>query len=135
LSTPSRNLLESDVEGLVNTVNTVGVIGKGIALRFKYAFPANFKAYSKACKRGDVTLGKMFVFDTRQLTDPPWIVNLPTKGHWRSRSRISDVETGLDDLRRVIIELGISSIAIPPLGCGNGWARLGRGAAVDQGKT
>ncbi len=121
----SGNLLESDAEGLVNTVNTVGVMGKGIALQFKYAFPANFKAYAKACKRQDVTLGKIFVFDNGQLTKPRWIVNFPTKGHWRSRSRISDVEAGLDDLRRVITRLGIASIAIPPLGCGNGglgWA-------------
>lgn len=123
----SGNLLESDVEGLVNTVNTVGVMGKGIALQFKNAFPANFKAYSKACKRRDVTLGKMFVFDNGRLTNPRWIVNFPTKGHWRSRSRIGDVETGLVDLRRVIIELGIASIAVPPLGCGNGgldWAEV-----------
>ena len=121
----SGNLLESDVEGLVNTVNTVGVMGKGIALQFKYAFPANFKAYAKACRRQDVTLGEMFVFDNGQFSEPRWIVNFPTKGHWRSRSRISDVEAGLGDLRRVIIELGIASIAIPPLGCGNGglgWA-------------
>ena len=95
-------------------------MGKGIALQFKYAFPANFKAYGKACKRGDVTLGKMFVFDNGHFTEPRWIVNFPTKGHWRSRSRISDVKVGLDDLRRVIVELGIISIAIPPLGCGNG---------------
>ncbi len=74
----SGNLLESDAEGLVNTVNTVGVMGKGIALQFKYAFPANFKAYGKACKRGDVTLGKMFVFDNGHFTEPRWIVNFPT---------------------------------------------------------
>ena len=123
----SGNLLEADVEGLVNTVNTVGVMGKGIALQFKYAFPSNFKAYSKACKRRDITLGKVFVFDNGQLTNPRWIVNFPTKGHWRSRSRIRDVAAGLDDLRRVIIKLGIASIAIPPLGCGNGglaWAEV-----------
>ena len=99
------NLLESDVEGLVNTVNTVGVMGKGIALQFKNAFPANYKAYAKACKRRDVNLGKMFVFDNGRLTPPRWIVNFPTKDHWRSRSRIGDVAAGLDDLRHVIIEL------------------------------
>ena len=106
-------------------VNTVGVMGKGIALQFKNAFPANYNAYAKACRRQDLTLGQMFVFDNGQFTEPRWIVNFPTKGHWRSRSRISDVEAGLGDLRRVIIELGIASIAIPPLGCGNGgldWA-------------
>lgn len=114
------NLLEADVDALVNTVNTVGVMGKGIALQFKNAFPANFKAYEQACKRDAVALGTMFVFDNGQLTRPRWIVNFPTKGHWRSRSRLEDVEAGLEDLRSVITELGITSIAIPPLGCGNG---------------
>lgn len=114
------NLLESDAEGFVNTVNTVGVMGKGIALQFKNAYPANYRAYAKACKRHEVTLGRMFVFDYGQFTTPRWIVNFPTKEHWRSRSRIHDVETGLDDLRRVIIDLEVTSIAIPPLGCGNG---------------
>ncbi len=121
----SGNLLDADVDALVNTVNTVGVMGKGIALQFKKAFPANFKAYEQACKRKEVVLGKMFVFDNGQLARPCWIVNFPTKGHWRSRSRISDLEAGLDDLRAVIAELKITSIALPPLGCGNGglnWA-------------
>ena len=121
----SGNLLDADVDALVNTVNTVGVMGKGIALQFKKAFPANFKAYEQACKRKEVVLGKMFVFDNGQLTKPCWIVNFPTKGHWRSRSRISDLEAGLDDLRAVVAELKITSIALPPLGCGNGglnWA-------------
>ena len=114
------NLLEADVDALVNTVNTVGVMGKGIALQFKNAFPANFKAYEQASKRDAVALGTMFVFDNGQLTRPRWIVNFPTKGHWRSRSRLEDVEAGLKDLRSVITELGITSIAIPLLGCGNG---------------
>lgn len=119
------NLLEADVDALVNTVNTVGVMGKGIALQFKNAFPANFKAYEQACKHDAVALGAMFVFDNGQLTKPRWIVNFPTKGHWRSRSRLEDVKAGLEDLRSVVTELGIASIAIPPLGCGNGgldWA-------------
>ena len=116
----SGNLLEADVDALVNTVNTVGVMGKGIALQFKKAFPANFKAYERACKRGDVVLGSMFVFDNGQLTAPRWIINFPTKGHWRSGSRIADIEKGLDDLVSVIAERGITSIALPPLGCGNG---------------
>ena len=123
----SGNLLDADVDALVNTVNTVGVMGKGIALQFKNAFPSNFKAYEKACKSSEVILGKMFVFDNGQLTNPRWIVNFPTKGHWRSQSRIKDVEAGLDDLRSTITELGISSIALPPLGCGNGgldWADI-----------
>ena len=114
------NLLEADVDALVNTVNTVGVMGKGIALQFKHAFPHNFKAYAAACKDGRVRLGEMFVFDAGQLMKPRWIINFPTKGHWRSQSRLTDITTGLDDLRRVIVELGIRSIAVPPLGCGNG---------------
>ena len=100
-------------------------MGKGIALQFKKAFPAYFKSYEQACKRKEVVLGKMFVFDNGQLTRPCWIVNFPTKGHWRSRSRISDLKAGLDDLRAVTVGLKVTSIALPPLGCGNGglnWA-------------
>ena len=114
------NLLKADAEALANTVNTVGVMGKGIALQFKKAFPANFKAYEAACKKQAVRLGKVFIFDNGQLTPPRWIINFPTKGHWRARSRIRDVADGLDDLRDVIEELEISSIALPPLGCGHG---------------
>ncbi len=116
----SGNLLKADVDALVNTVNTVGVMGKGIALQFKKAFPANFKAYEKACKNGKVELGSMFIVDNGQLTTPRWIINFPTKGHWRSKSRLAAIEQGLDDLALRIQELEISSIAIPPLGCGNG---------------
>lgn len=116
----SGDLLDADVDVLVNTVNTVGVMGKGVALQFKRAFPANLKAYEQACKRNEVVLGKMFLFDNGQITRPCWIVNFPTKAHWRSRSRLSDIETGLDDLRAVMVELKITSIALPPLGCGNG---------------
>jgi O-acetyl-ADP-ribose deacetylase (regulator of RNase III) len=116
----SGNLLAADVDALVNTVNTVGVMGKGIALQFKNAYPANFKAYARACKAEGVQLGDMFVFDTGALTGPRWIINFPTKGHWRSNSRLSDVEDGLDSLRATIEELRIKTIAIPPLGCGNG---------------
>lgn len=114
------DLLKADVEALANSVNTVGVMGKGIALQFKNAFPANFKAYEAACKMQAVELGKMFVFDNGRLTTPHWIINFPTKGHWRARSRIRDVADGLNDLRHVIEELEISSIALPPLGCGHG---------------
>ena len=114
------NLLKADVEALANSVNTVGVMGKGIALQFKNAFPANFKAYEAACKRQDVRLGEVFVFDNGGLMAPRWIINFPTKGHWRARSRIRDVADGLDDLRHVIKKLEISSIALPPLGCGHG---------------
>lgn len=114
------NLIKAEVDALVNTVNTVGVMGKGIALQFKNAYPAMFKSYAQACKRDQVRLGEMWVFDAGQLTHPRWIVNFPTKGHWRSKSRMRDIQAGLEDLRRVIKELGISSIALPPLGCGNG---------------
>ena len=114
------NLLEADVDALVNTVNTVGVMGKGIALQFKQAFPGNFKAYAKACKADRVQPGSMFVYDNGRLEQPKLIINFPTKRHWRSKSRIEDIESGLVDLIRVVRELRIESIALPPLGCGNG---------------
>ncbi len=114
------NLLEADTEVLVNTVNTVGVMGKGIALQFRKAFPDNYKAYRKACEKGEVVPGKMFVFETGQLTGPRLIVNFPTKRHWRAKTRVVDVEDGLVDLVRVIQREDVRSIAIPPLGCGNG---------------
>ena len=121
------NLLEADVDALVNTVNTKGVMGKGIALQFRRAFPANYAAYRAACDAGDVRLGKMFVVMTGRLERPRLIINFPTKGHWRSRSRIADIEAGLQDLRRVIDEYGVESLALPPLGCGLGgldWAEV-----------
>ena len=114
------NLLESDVEAVVNTVNTKGVMGKGIALQFKRAFPANFDAYRAACAADRVRLGEMFVTETGRLANPRLIINFPTKGHWKSRSRLTDVETGLEDLRRVLIERQVRSVALPPLGCGLG---------------
>ena len=120
----SGNLLDARVDALVNTVNTEGIMGKGIALQFKMRFPANYEAYRKACARGDVKLGQVFAFDNGAFS-PRWILNFPTKGHWRSRSRMRDIEAGLVDLRRVVAELGIESLALPPLGCGNGgldWA-------------
>jgi O-acetyl-ADP-ribose deacetylase (regulator of RNase III) len=119
------NLLKAPVDALVNTVNTQGVMGKGIALQFKNAFPAMFKDYAAAAKRGEVTLGHMHVWPTQMLEGPRYVVNFPTKGHWRAKSRISDIESGLRDLVRIVRELGIVSIAVPPLGCGNGgldWA-------------
>jgi O-acetyl-ADP-ribose deacetylase (regulator of RNase III) len=114
------NLLTADTEALVNTVNTVGVMGKGIALQFKRAFPANYSAYRAACGRGEVQLGAMFVFDTGRLGVRRYVINFPTKGHWRSRSRIEDIRSGLNDLVRVVRERRIRSIAVPALGCGNG---------------
>lgn len=114
------DILNEDVEALVNTVNCVGIMGRGIALQFKNAFPANFKAYAAACKRNEVKPGKMFVFPTGELTNPRFIINFPTKRHWRGKSRMEDIEAGLEDLAAVIRQLGIRSIAIPPLGSGLG---------------
>ena len=114
------NLLDADVEALVNTVNTVGVMGKGIALMFKERFPDNFREYAAACKSGEVRLGEMFVTDNTDFLGPKWIVNFPTKDHWRSRTRLEWIEIGMNALVRVIEERQIRSIAVPPLGCGNG---------------
>ena len=115
------NLLKAPAEALVNTVNTVGVMGKGIALQFRQAFPEMYRTYEKACKDGDLQLGQVQVFDLGGLVGGPrWIINFPTKGHWRAASRLPDVESGLVDLVAKIRKLGIHSIAIPPLGCGNG---------------
>ncbi len=120
ISYTQGNLLEADVDALVNTVNTVGVMGKGIALMFKENFPLNLKAYMAACKAGDVKVGHMFVTERRELLGPKWIINFPTKQHWRNPSKLEWIEKGLDDLKRVIREQEIRSIALPPLGSGNG---------------
>ena len=116
----SGNILYADVEALVNTVNCVGVMGRGIALQFKNAYPENFEAYEAACRRNEVQPGRMFVFATGDLTNPRYIINFPTKRHWRGKSRIEDIESGLIDLVAVVREHGIRSIAIPPLGSGLG---------------
>ena len=114
------NLLEADTEALVNAVNTVGVMGKGIALLFKQRFPENMKQYALACKQGRVVTGKMFVTETYELMGPRWIVNFPTKQHWRDQSQMQWVVDGLADLRQFIIDNDIRSIAIPALGAGLG---------------
>lgn len=116
----SGNLLRAETEALVNTVNTEGVMGKGIALQFKKAYPAMFDAYRRAAKAGEIRLGRVQVWPTGQMTGPQYVINFPTKGHWKSRSRLKDIEAGLEDLIDVVRELGIKSIAVPPLGCGNG---------------
>lgn len=113
------DILEADAEALVNTVNCVGVMGRGIALQFKHAYPANFKEYAAACKRGDIQPGRMLIHDTGQL-QPRWIVNFPTKRHWRDRSRLEDIRSGMDALVHEIRTRDIHSIAIPPLGSGLG---------------
>lgn len=114
------DILKADVEALVNTVNCVGVMGRGIALQFKNAFPNNFKAYAVACNNNEVQPGRMFVFETGYLTNPRYIVNFPTKRHWRGKSRMEDIEAGLKSLTDAIQQYNIRSIAIPPLGSGLG---------------
>jgi len=114
------NLFDARVEALVNTVNTVGVMGKGVALMFKEAFPKNFQAYEYACKHNEVQVGRMFVTENASFKGPKWIINFPTKQHWRPPSKIEWIVEGLQDLRRVVKELDIHSIALPPLGAGNG---------------
>jgi len=114
------DLLKADADALVNAVNTVGVMGKGIALQFKKKFPENFRAYERACKKGEVQVGKMFTVPLEKVANPRYIVNFPTKRHWREKSRGEYVREGLEDLLREIERLDIRSIAVPPLGCGNG---------------
>jgi O-acetyl-ADP-ribose deacetylase (regulator of RNase III) len=114
------NLLEEDAQALVNAVNCVGVMGKGIALQFKQAFPENFQQYKKACDAKEVQPGRMFTVPTGKLFNPKYIINFPTKRHWRDKSKIEDIQTGLKALVAEVQQLGITSIAIPALGCGNG---------------
>lgn len=114
------NLLDARKDAVVNTVNTVGVMGKGIALMFKEHFPENFKAYAQACKAGKVQVGNMFVTPGVELNGPRWIINFPTKKDWRHPTKLEWVLSGLEDLKREIRDKNIKSIAIPPLGCGNG---------------
>lgn len=114
------NLFNNNAEALVNTVNTVGVMGKGVALQFKEKFPENYKLYHIACKKGEVAVGKMFVTPTNSIMNPKWIINFPTKKNWLHRSSYQFIEQGLDDLVKVIQQLNIQSIALPPLGAGQG---------------
>jgi O-acetyl-ADP-ribose deacetylase (regulator of RNase III) len=120
ISYKQTNLFDSTAEALVNTVNLVGVMGKGIALQFKDLFDLNYKQYLKACKSNHLHIGKMFVTETGLLTNPKYIINFPTKTDWRSYTKMEYINKGLDDLVNVINTLNIKSIAIPPLGCGNG---------------
>ena len=118
IESTTGDLLKADVDALVNTVNTVGVMGKGLALQFKKTFPDVFSTYSIACKKGEVSTGKMHI--VTRTSSPKYIVNFPTKQHWRNPSKLEYIEYGLDDLVKQTQVLGISSIAIPPLGCGYG---------------
>lgn len=119
---PSQgDMLAADAEALVNAVNTVGVMGKGIALQFRRKFPEMFAAYETACRTRQVQPGRMHVFDRGTGVHPArWIINFPTKRHWRDASRMSDLDAGLTDLAATVQRLGIRTIAIPPLGCGLG---------------
>lgn len=116
----SGDILKCEADALVNTVNCVGVMGRGIALQFKNAYPENFKAYAAACRQNEVQPGRMFVYETGQLTPPRYIINFPTKRHWRGKSRIEDIESGLAALVEAIRAKRIRSVAIPPLGSGLG---------------
>lgn len=121
------NILKAEAEAIVNTVNCVGIMGRGIALQYKKAFPANFRAYALACEEGEVQPGRMFVYDTGAFTNPRYIINFPTKRHWKGKSRIEDIESGLIALAKEVRERRIKSIAIPPLGSGLGgldWSQV-----------
>jgi len=121
------DIFEEDVEAIVNTVNCVGVMGRGLALQFKNRFPENFRVYEQACKREEVLPGKMFIYETGTLTNPKYIINFPSKRHWRGASRLEDIEAGLGDLGKFIREKHITSIALPPVGCGLGgldWSKV-----------
>ena len=124
----SGNLLDADAQALVNPVNCVGVMGKGLALQFKQAFPANYAAYRAACGRGEVQPGRMFVTETGAQTGPQFLINFPTKRDWRSASRLDDIETGLTALVAEVEARDIRSLALPALGCGLGgldWEAVG----------
>ncbi len=114
------NLLEAKADAFVNTVNCVGVMGKGIALQFKQAFPDNYREYEKACKKGQVRIGRMYVYEQNDMFYPKYIINFPTKRHWKTKSRLEDIELGLRDLIEKVKKLDIKSIAVPPLGSGLG---------------
>ena len=118
------DLFASDAEALVNTVNCVGVMGKGVALEFKKRFPAMARDYADRCDRGEVKLGRPYIYEEAGRR----IINFPTKGHWRSPSRLGDIEAGLDCLVGQIADWRVTSLAVPPLGCGNGgldWLQVG----------
>ena len=117
------DILTADVEAIVNPVNCVGVMGKGVALQFKRAYPANFAKYKSVCDGGDMNVGTVLVVETGKRVNPKYIINFPTKRHWRDNSRMEDIESGLNNLVEVVRLFGIKSIAIPALGCGNGGLR------------
>lgn len=121
------DIFQQDTQAIVNTVNCVGVMGRGLALQFKKRFPDNFNAYAAACKNQQLAPGKMFVFEDQVKAASRYIINFPTKRHWRDNSRMEDIEAGLQDLEQVIRDKNITSLALPPLGCGLGgldWSQV-----------
>ena len=117
----SGNLLADTAEALINTVNTKGVMGKGIALAFRQAFPRNYLEYREACQKAQVGIGRLLVIqDTNPVYGAKLIINLPTKTHWIYPSEYSYVEAGLHALRQFIMQYRVTSVALPALGCGNG---------------
>lgn len=114
------NILKADTEAIVNAVNCVGVMGKGLALQFKKAYPANFELYQTKCNSGEVATGRMLIFETGAAQNPRYIINFPTKQHWRAQSQIEFIDSGLVSLVESVTELKIRSLAIPGLGCGLG---------------
>lgn len=114
------NILESNTEVIINPVNTVGVMGKGLALQFKQKFPTNYKIYKEACKNKSIDIGKLLLVDESNLERKQFIINFPTKKHWHNPSKIEYIEEGLKDLVRIIETQKFKSIAIPALGCGLG---------------
>jgi len=127
LTFTTGNLLESSADAVVNTVNCVGVMGKGLALQVKQSYPAVFKRYAADCKKGLVQLGRVHIVDRQSLEPPFFIINFPTKGHWKARSNFEDIRLGLKSLRQTLSDFKIKSIALPPLGCGLGgldWANV-----------
>ncbi|MBI3326663.1 MAG: macro domain-containing protein, partial [Nitrospinae bacterium] len=114
------DIRKQDAEALVNTVNCVGVMGRGVALQFRNVYPENYKAYRESCARREIQPGRMFVFDLNRLVNPRLIINFPTKRHWKGKSRLDDVRSGLQDLVKVLQQHKVDSVAVPPLGCGLG---------------
>ena len=114
------DILRADAEALVNTVNCVGVMGRGVALQFRKAFPENFNEYKASCDREELQPGRMLVHDLGRLVNPRYIINFPTKRHWKGKSRLEYVEAGLSALVEEVSKRGIRSLALPPLGCGLG---------------
>jgi len=119
------DILQADTEALVNTVNCVGIMGRGIALQFRKAFPANFRDYKVACDKKCLYPGMVLTHNLGGLTNPRYIINFPTKRHWKGKSRMEDIEAGLAALVEEIRGRDIRSVAIPPLGCGLGGLNWG----------